>query len=72
MTRTALKNLFLDHPASVEESYVEHMRFAAGFAFWLLVAGLAALVHALVPALCETTASRIVRGLCQRMDSRGR
>lgn len=69
-TRTALHSLFLDHPASVEESYFEHMRFAASFACWLIVAGLAAAVHAVVPALCETTASRIVRRLCARMDNR--
>lgn len=66
-----IDRIFLDHPQSVDETYTEHMRFAAGFSFWLIVAGLAALVHAVVPALCETTASRIVRRLHDRMTNRG-
>ena len=62
--------VFLDHPATVNETYFQHMRFALGFAFWLVVAGLAALVHALIPAACETTASRILRRLVAKMDAR--
>lgn len=62
--------VFLDHPATVDESYFQHMRFALTFAFWLTVAGLAALVHAVVPAACETTASRILRRLVAKMDAR--
>jgi len=62
--------LFLDHPATVNESYFGHMRFAFGFAFWLGVAAGAALVHAFIPALCETTASRILRRLHARIEAR--
>lgn len=65
-----LDRWFLSHPASVNETYFEHMRFAFGFAFWLMIAGLAALTHAVVPALCETTASRILRKLTGRMGAR--
>lgn len=65
-----LDRWFLAHPATVDETYFQHMRFAAGFAFWLIVAGLAAALHALVPALCETTASRILRKLTDRMAAR--
>ena len=62
--------VFLDHPASVDESYFAHMRFALRFSFWLSVAAGAALIHALVPACCETTASRILGRLTQMMESR--
>ena len=62
--------LFLDHPAKVDETYFQHMRFALGFAFWLGAAALAALVHAFLPALCETTASRILKRLNMRIESR--
>jgi len=55
-----LDRLFLAHPRSVGESYLQHSAFALGIACRLLVAGMAALVHAIVPCLCETTASRIV------------
>jgi len=68
--QTIINRLFFDHPSTVQESYFEHMRFALSFAYWLGVAGLAALVHALVPALCETTASRILRRLIKRMEAR--
>ncbi|MEM8537014.1 MAG: DUF6356 family protein [Pseudomonadota bacterium] len=62
--------LFIAHPATVNETYFEHMRFALGFAFWLLVAAGAALIHAILPALCETTASSILRRLTDRMNAR--
>lgn len=67
-----MRRLFLDHPASVGESYLEHARFALGFAFWLLAAGLAALVHAVLPFLFQKTASGIIRRLFARIDGRGR
>lgn len=62
--------VFLDHPAAVNETYFQHMRFAFGFAFWLGVAAVAALVHAFIPTLCETTASRILKRLHARIESR--
>ncbi|SFR58954.1 hypothetical protein SAMN04488005_3073 [Yoonia tamlensis] len=68
--RGLFATLFLDHPGSVNETYLGHMRFALGFGFWLGVAAMAALVHAFVPALCETTASRILKRLQARMDNR--
>jgi hypothetical protein len=65
-----LAKLFTDHPASVDETYLGHMAFAGWFASRLLMAAFAALVHALLPFLFETTASRIVRELYQRMENR--
>lgn len=71
MTRT-LTRLFTNHPASVDESYFEHMRFAGSFAASLLLAGLAALVHAVLPFLFEKTASQIINRLHHRMHNRAR
>ena len=68
--RSILQRVFLDHPATVDETYFGHMRFALGFAFWLMVAGAAAVIHAFVPALCETTASRILKRLHARIMAR--
>ena len=65
-----LAKLFTDHPASVDETYFGHMAFAAWFASRLFMAGGAALVHAFLPFLCETTASRIVRELYERTSNR--
>lgn len=61
---------FQSHPASVNESYFGHMRFALGFAGTLFLAGGAALVHALIPPLCETTASNQVKKLHAKLISR--
>ena len=61
---------FRTHPASVGESYFGHMAFALRFAALLLAAGLAALIHAFIPPLFETTASRIVRSLAAHTAAR--
>lgn len=61
---------FRDHPASVGETYLAHMAFAAWFASRLFLAGAAALVHAFLPFLFETTASRMVGDLFERLRAR--
>lgn len=62
--------LFTDHPASVDETYLEHTGFALHFAFWLAVAAFAALVHAVLPFMFEKTASRIITRLHARIHNR--
>jgi hypothetical protein len=47
------------------------MRFALGFSGQLALAAGAALLHALIPAVCETTASGIVKRLYPRVAHRG-
>ena len=53
------------------ETYTEHMAVALGYGARLLGAGCAAIVHALVPALFETTASDAIRALHAEMEGRG-
>ena len=59
--------LFLDHPRSVGESYLEHQRHAFGFGISLLGAALACLVHSLVPGLFVRTGSEAITRLHDRM-----
>jgi hypothetical protein len=59
--------LFTDHPRAVDETYGEHFRAASGFGFRLLLAGIACLVHAVVPGLCTRTGSDAIRDLHRRM-----
>jgi uncharacterized protein DUF6356 len=59
--------LFLDHPRSVGESYLEHQRHAFGFGISLLGAALACLVHAVVPGLFVRTGSQAITRLHDRM-----
>ncbi|MEM6304490.1 MAG: DUF6356 family protein [Pseudomonadota bacterium] len=63
--------IFLDHPASVDESFFQHMTFAARFSALLFAAAFAALVHAVIPCLFEKTASRIVAKLYAHTHNRG-
>jgi hypothetical protein len=67
-----IARLFLNHPSSVDESYAEHARFAAGFSLKLFGAAFAALVHAVIPGLFEKTASRTIAELHARTHNRGR
>lgn len=67
-----LRSAFTEHPASVDETYTEHMRVALGFAGSLAVAAGAALVHAVVPSLCEKTASKRIRAMHATMTSGAR
>lgn len=66
-----IARLFFDHPASVDETYAQHARFAFTFSFKLFAAAGAALVHALIPCLFEKTASRIIADLYARTHNRG-
>jgi hypothetical protein len=62
--------LFTDHPASLDETYFEHLRFALSVGTNLILAGIAAMVHALVPCLCQTTASRAIIKLAHQTSPR--
>jgi len=64
------RRLFLSHPQQAGESYLQHQRVALSFAWPLLGAGLAAIVHAVVPGLCERTAGDIIRKLHGRLEKR--
>jgi len=65
-----MANPFTAHPASVGETYGQHLRFALAFGARMTLGGLAAAVHALFPFLFITTASRALEELnVMRNDS---
>lgn len=49
--------LFLNHPATVGETYLQHMRASLGVAGRLAQASSKCVVHAIVPGLCKTAGS---------------
>jgi hypothetical protein len=64
---------FTDHPASVGETYAEHVRAASGFGLAMIGGGLACIVHGLLPFLFTTAGSRVIGVLHDRMVvNRGR
>lgn len=58
---------FTRHPASVNESYLEHMATAGSFGWRMLTASLACFAHALIPFAFEKTGSTAIRDLHERM-----
>ena len=58
---------FTEHPASVGETYPEHMGQALCFGTRMVCAGLACLVHAVLPFLFVRTGSRAISELNERM-----
>ena len=67
-----LTRVFLTHPRSVDESYVEHAMFAGRFALRLFGAAGAAMVHAIIPALFEKTAGNMITAMYEDIRNRGR
>ena len=61
---------FSRHPQTVGETYGGHMMTAWSFGFAMLGAGLACLVHGLLPFAFERTGSACVRRLHERMSNR--
>lgn len=62
-----IEKLFCDHPASVGESYGEHLDAATRFGLKMIGAGLCCLVHGLLPFLFVKTGSNAIRDLHGRM-----
>lgn len=56
-----------EHLESVDETYLEHMGHAFGFGRRMVAAGLACLVHGIMPGLFVTTGSSAIRELHDRM-----
>jgi hypothetical protein len=60
-------SLFTDHPASVGETYVQHMGSASFFGSRMILAGLACMLHGLLPFLFTSTGRRTIEVLHERM-----
>jgi hypothetical protein len=62
-----LNRAFTEHPASVGESYCEHLFRAVYFGTRMVFAGVACLVHGVLPFLFVRTGSRAIAELNDRM-----
>lgn len=58
---------FTEHPASVGESYTQHLFRAVYFGVRMVFAGIACLVHGVLPFLFVRTGSRAIAELNDRM-----
>jgi hypothetical protein len=57
----------VDHPATVNESYGQHLASSWSFALRMLLAAGAAIVHGVFPFLFVTTGSSTIRLLHEKM-----
>ncbi len=62
-----LKRLFTEHPASVDETYFEHVGVALGFCYKMFFGALVCLIHAFLPFLFVKTGSQVITGLYDTM-----
>jgi len=62
-----LHRLFTEHPASVDETYGEHLAQATSFGTRMILGGFACLIHGLLPFLFVKTGSRQIGNLHNRM-----
>lgn len=58
---------FTEHPASVGETYGEHLAHASGFGWRMILGGFACILHGLLPFLFVRTGSRQIETLHGRM-----
>jgi Family of unknown function (DUF6356) len=63
----SLLSAFTEHPASVGETYFQHLGSATSFALRMFGAGLCCLVHGFFPFLFVRTGSNTVTQLHDRM-----
>lgn len=65
-----LRRIFIEHPESVGETYSEHLSVASWYGVRLLGAGLACMVHAVLPCLFVRTGSATIERLHGHMTGR--
>ena len=70
--QSGLIRAFTEHPASVGETYTQHLFAALSFSFTMARAAVCCAVHAFLPFLFTTTGSRAVEELVDRMSRGGR
>jgi hypothetical protein len=61
-----------EHLRQAGEGYWQHFRFATTFGLLATAAGIAAIVHAFIPAFCTSTASRIISHLGRLLEDRSK
>ncbi len=65
-----LFRVLTEHPASVGETYFGHLRQATTFGLRMAFAGIACILHGLLPFLFVTTGSDAVKSLDAEMSAR--
>ncbi|HSM54327.1 MAG TPA: DUF6356 family protein [Erythrobacter sp.] len=67
MDRSTIAKAFTEHPASVGETYGEHLVHATGFGVRMVLGGLACMLHGFLPFLFVKTGSKQIETLHGKM-----
>ena len=67
MKMRSITEKFTEHPASVGETYFEHLRSATSFSGRMVLGAAACFLHGVFPFLCQKTGSRQITELHDRM-----
>jgi hypothetical protein len=67
-----IRRHFVEHPASVGETYFQHLCAASGFAIRMIGGGIACFMHALLPFTFKNTGSDCISDLHERMIQKRR
>jgi hypothetical protein len=67
MDRNTIAKAFTEHPASVGETYGDHLVHATGFGVRMVLGGLACMLHGLLPFLFVKTGSEQIETLHGKM-----
>jgi hypothetical protein len=62
--------LFRGHPATIGETYWQHLRFAARIGAAMVAGGGACVIHGFLPFLFVSTGSRTIRTLSRKIERR--
>jgi hypothetical protein len=62
-----IAKLFTEHPTYVGETYTQHFGHGVGFGTRLVLAGIACILHGLLPFIFVRTGNRTVAQLNERM-----
>jgi Family of unknown function (DUF6356) len=63
-------HLFLEHPRSAGQGYLEHLRFAWRVAATMAWGAVAAFLHGMLPVVLQTTAGDRIRALHALLHAR--
>lgn len=65
-----MDNPFTHHPRSVNETYCQHLMFAMQSGLYMLLAGIACIIHGFFPFLCKNTGSDAIFFLANKLSNR--
>ena len=65
-----MKNIFMEHPHSIGESYIEHLKSAFFIGSRMILGGLACMTHAFLPFVFKKTGSNVLFNVSQYVINR--